>query len=167
MTDIETLRWTAEHLLPLQQADWLTKAMEILRKDFQRIGETFPDSIDIVFDFYPYSGNMGILWMGCYSDSYSDSHCVRKGGKPVTSHPQIHINPTLTSLCALDILVHELVHAATPENLGHSKRFREVAAAIGMDDKGTASGAEEVLLKRLVEIRNILGPFPLVTDCVR
>lgn len=162
LTDIETLRWTAREILPERQSDWLTKAMEMLREDFKKIGETFPDSIDIVFDFYPYSGNMSILWMGCYNASAY----LRKGGKPLISHPQIHINPTLTSLCALDILVHELVHAATPEDLGHGDRFREVAAAIGLDDKGTASSAEEDLMQRLIEIRNILGPYPLVTDCL-
>lgn len=82
----------------------------------------------------------------------------------LTQH-HIFVNPTVTSLMALDILVHELVHAVVQEP-GHSERFKEVVAAIGLDDKGTASSAEEVLMKRLIEIRNILGAYPLVTDCL-
>ncbi len=80
---------------------------------------------------------------------------------------RIFINPTIDGLDALDVLVHELVHVVTEEEEGgHDGMFRRVAAAIGMDDKGTASGAEGILLGRLREIQRILGRYPLVFDLV-
>jgi hypothetical protein len=77
----------------------------------------------------------------------------------------IHINPTVNGLWALDILVHEMVHSVVCRE-GHGMRFQQVAAAIGLDDTGVTAGAEEVLLKRLRDIHEILGSYPLVFDCV-
>jgi hypothetical protein len=148
MTDIETLQWTAKEVLPLQQSVWLTKAMEILKEDFQQIGESF-SGITILVD-YPYHGP-SFYWLGTYRYS------VRT----------IFINPSVDGLMALDILVHELVHAAVGiEEGGHGEKFLAVAAAIGLDDSGPTAGAEETLLKRLRAIQEILGRYPFVFDCL-
>lgn len=154
MTDIETLRWTAKNLLPRYQSDWLTKGMEILRKDFEQIGETFPEGIDIRVD-WPDRG-ISPSWFGLYHRDTWDDEVFRR----------IYISPTVDGLLALDILVHELVHAATEEDPGHGERFKEIAAAIGIDVKGTASGAEEVLMQRLRDIQETLGSYPVVFDCL-
>ena len=136
----------------------------MLRLDFAQIGEEFPEEINIIVDFPPHhpvdKSNMDVSWMGLYSEV----EFPEIGDNPVITHHWIHINPTSTGLYALDTLTHELVHATT--NDGHGDRFREVAAAIGLDDRGTASSAEEALMQRLIKIRNILGPYPLVTDCL-
>jgi hypothetical protein len=148
MTELETLRWTAKEILPRKQADWLTKAVEILREDFNQIGEPF-SKITIIVD-YPYGG-LSLSWLGSYR----------------YTKQTIFINPTVGGLMALDILVHELVHAVVPvTEPAHGERFHEVAAAIGLDDDGPTAGAEEVLLKRLREIQEILGSYPLVFDCL-
>ena len=150
MTDIETLRRAAREILPLQQRDWLKRGLKHLRKDFRKIGNAIPRSIYIKVDFPPYYPVYN--WLGSCT-TIADCHII-------------HINPTVTGLLALDTLVHELVHAVVGGKYGHGRQFLEVAAAIGLDDDGPTAGAEEVLMQRLIEIRNILGPYPLVTDCL-
>lgn len=149
MTDIETLRWTAREILPLKQRDWLLKALEILREDFLQIGEMIPDDID-VFVEYPIYWEISDNWLGTYWSIDKD----------------IYINPSVNGLWALDILVHELVHAVVGGAVGHDKEFQTIAAAIGLDDTGITAGAEAVLLKRLKDIQETLGSYPLVFDCV-
>ena len=73
----------------------------------------------------------------------------------------------MDGITALDILVHELVHAAVGCECGHSETFYTIADAIGLDNGGITASAEEVLLKRLRDIQEILGPYPEVFDFVR
>ena len=155
MTEIETLQWTAHEILPKQQSEWLGRAMEMLRVDFDQIGVPIPEDIIISVN-YP-DARLPYNWLGTYRRRYWDSG-------PITQH-KIFINPTVDGLMALDILVHELVHAVVKET-GHDGEFMEIAIAIGLDDDGPCAGAEEVLLKRLREIQEILGSYPLVFDCL-
>ena len=155
MTDIETLRWTSQEILPIHQGEWLGKAMEMLRVDFDQIGVPIPKEIDISVD-YP-DGRLPYNWLGTYRRRYWD-------GGPIIQH-RIFINPTVDGLMALDILVHELVHAVV-DDTGHGDEFMEIASAIGLDDDGPTAGAEEVLLKRLRDIQETLGSYPLVFVCL-
>ncbi len=152
MTDLETLRWTARTILPLHQSDWLTKAVEILERDFGMVGEEYPGDIDIRVDFPGWG--IGTAWLGTYHRNAEVG--IRR----------IFINPTIGGLLALDVLVHELVHAVTEEGGGHGGMFMRVAKAIGMDDGGTTAGAKEDLLQRLRDIQQTLGSYPLVFDFV-
>ncbi len=167
MTDIETLRWTAREILPIRQSEWLDRAVDTLRVDFAQIGETFTDNITI-FSQYP-EGNERLSdgWLGQYFAT----------GCPTSEnlhHSWILINPTVNGLLALDILVHELVHAVAGiiEELpsgrwdNHGPRFHVVAAAIGMDDTGPTAGAKKELLRRLREVQESLGPYPVIFDCL-
>jgi hypothetical protein len=150
--NIETLREAATRL-PEYQASWLRSAVRYLRKDFREIGYPLPHGIqiDVSFPTYPRK-KVGSNWMG--------SHW-----RPFDTH-LIHINPTLTGLWALDILVHELVHAVAPEKAHHGGEFMKIAKAIGLDDSGPSAEAKDPLMRRLIAIRNTLGPYPLVTDCL-
>ena len=132
--------------------------MKILEWDFENIGEPFPGDIDIRVDFP--GRNIHTCWLGLYRHKYVD-HATDEG-----IFRRIFINPTIDGLMALDVLVHELVHAVTEEEGGHGGMFKRVARAIGMDDRGSASGAEKDLLQRLREIQQRLGSYPLVFDFV-
>jgi hypothetical protein len=41
-----------------------------------------------------------------------------------------------------------------------------LATAIGLDDNGPTALAKKPLMKRLIQIRNTLGSYPLVFDCL-
>ncbi len=161
MNDFETIRWTAQEILPLKQSEWLSNATDMLREDFKQIRETFPDEIHITVD-YP-STEVSYSWLGQYQETFEMPE--RGNLSVITEMTQYHIfvNPTVDGLLSLEILVHELVHAVAGAEAGHGEHFREVAAAIGVR-MFCCVGAKKVLLRRLRDIQEILGAYPLVTD---
>jgi hypothetical protein len=62
----------------------------------------------------------------------------------------------------LDILLHELIHAAVGTEEGHRGEFKRVATALGLSGKMTATIAEpgSELHARLSRIARDLGPYP-------
>lgn len=107
----------------------------------------------------------GLQWSIIGWGAYITQFYPEKDDLPELTLHWLYINPTVDGLTALDILVHELVHASIEED-GHGEQFMEVASAIGLDDKGPSAGAEVILLKRLRDIQEMLGSYPLVFDCL-
>lgn len=62
----------------------------------------------------------------------------------------------------LDILLHELIHAAVGTEEGHRGEFKRVALALGLQGKMTATIAEPgtELHGKLSRIARELGPYP-------
>ena len=76
--------------------------------------------------------------------------------------PQVWICPTQgEDLRVLDILLHELIHCATPGEK-HGGDFKRIAKAIGLTGKMTATVVEEgsYLHDRLKGLSQSLGPYP-------
>lgn len=74
--------------------------------------------------------------------------------------PQVFISPVIDDGArALDILAHELVHACTP-GAGHKTPFKQLAIAIGLTGKMTATVAGPELTARLNSLLTELGPYP-------
>lgn len=74
--------------------------------------------------------------------------------------PQVFISPVIDDASrALDILVHELVHACTP-GAGHKTPFKQLALAVGLSGKMTATIAGPELTVRLNAMALELGPYP-------
>jgi hypothetical protein len=61
---------------------------------------------------------------------------------------------------ALDVLAHELVHAAVGNECGHRGPFKTLARAIGLEGKLTATTAGPELEKHLKGIVKTLGKYP-------
>jgi hypothetical protein len=61
---------------------------------------------------------------------------------------------------ALDVLVHELVHAVDDCKSGHKKPFVTAARAVGLEGKPTATHAGPALLVALQGLASTLGPYP-------
>ena len=76
-------------------------------------------------------------------------------------HPAIFISPILDDpVRILDVLLHELVHAAVGLEHGHRGQFAKVAKACGLVGKPSATTAGEGLSLRLNAISESLGPLP-------
>jgi len=75
--------------------------------------------------------------------------------------PAIFVSPILEDpVRILDVLLHELVHAAVGVECGHRGRFVAVARACGLKGKPTATVAGERLRPRLNALHEALGPLP-------
>jgi hypothetical protein len=69
-------------------------------------------------------------------------------------------NPADPTDGVLQVLLHELCHAALPEDTGHKKPFAKLAAAVGLEEPWTATTASAGLEPKLKEIATALGPYP-------
>jgi len=82
------------------------------------------------------------------------------GAAAKDGHANIFVCPTQgDAVRVLDILLHELLHAATP-GAGHKGAFVKAAKAVGLLKPWTATTAGEVLREQLVRIAAQLGPYP-------
>jgi len=88
------------------------------------------------------------------------SRCISKGGVN-----EIFLNPLYfcreNSTRVLDVLAHEMIHAIDDNKHGHGKEFREMALAIGLTGKMTATVASDELNEKLEAIIKEIGcEFP-------
>lgn len=75
--------------------------------------------------------------------------------------PAIFVSPILDDpVRILDVLLHELIHAAVGLEHGHRGRFAAVAKACGLIGKPSATTAGEGLKLRLNAIADALRPLP-------
>jgi hypothetical protein len=136
----------------MNREEWLNQAVHRLRADFQEQAECeLPEKIRVTCG-WPSKGGRGKknrTTGECWPCKSSEDHHFEIFISPMESNP----------LNVLGILVHELVHTATPGE-GHKKPFRDVAIAVGLEGKMTATTSSEMLLVRLTLLKDQLGLYP-------
>jgi hypothetical protein len=75
---------------------------------------------------------------------------------------EVFISPALANpVEVLDVLAHELVHAACEPGVGHGPVFAAICRKIGLTEgKPTQARAGEKMLEELAELAKRLGPYP-------
>ena len=74
---------------------------------------------------------------------------------------EIFIHPELDDALRVgDVLAHELIHAHLDCNYGHKKPFRDIAVAIGLTGKMTATICGDELKPKLESMVKKLGKYP-------
>jgi hypothetical protein len=132
--------------------EWLNAATDLLRPDFDAVGAEVPVKVRATCGWPSQGGRPGAKQRigECWPPK-----CSEEG------YTEMFINPMLSeALEALDVLVHELVHAAVGCEEGHKGQFRVVAKAMGLEGKMTETVAGETLMVRLREIEKELGEYP-------
>jgi hypothetical protein len=132
----------------MNREDWLHSAAEELRPVFAGHGFPLPDKIRFTCGFP--AGSRGGKRIGeHWSPSASDDQ----------TH-EILISPVLDeAIRVLDVLAHELCHAATLGD-GHGKRFGKIARLIGLEGKLTATTGGEQFKRDMTNILQGLGAYP-------
>ena len=74
-------------------------------------------------------------------------------------HAEIFVSPELPAMRAADVLLHELIHAATP-NAKHGGAFKRIAKACGLTGKMTATIAGPELLAKLTAALAKMPEYP-------
>jgi hypothetical protein len=137
--------------LSSERIAWLEKAYALLRSEL--LPEA-PERVTISFGF-PSKGarpsrNQRI---GEYANFLQDCDA---GPGLLTLHPTIFQDPSRV----LDVLLHEMIHAARP-NDGHRKDFPRLAKRVGLTGKMTATVAGPELRERLsAMLADKLPPMP-------
>lgn len=126
--------------------EWLNKAATQIRKHIKSTTGVVVPAVRISVGF-PYRGRsntIGQCWAGA----------AVKDGKPA-----IFISPVLTDTArVLDVLAHEMVHAAFPME-GHKGEFSKTAKAIGLVAPWTATTASPEFAKTLKAIAKRIGRY--------
>lgn len=128
---------------------WLLAAVLKLKPLLKKAGVEMPEKYAVSCGF-PKSRNkaIGQCW---------DPTCTDDG----TIH--MFISPSIQKATrVLDILIHEMIHAAVGLECKHRGKFRIVAKVIGLEGKMTATtvSEENPLMEHLEAIVKALGPYP-------
>ena len=80
-------------------------------------------------------------------------------GTASDSRPQIFISPRLDAAQALETLLHEMIHHATPGD-GHRGRFGALASLVGFLVPWHETPPTPELRQLLATVLDVLGPYP-------
>jgi hypothetical protein len=129
--------------------EWLNAAIVLLGPLFEEAGAPIPDKVRVSIGFCS-TGRKSSRVGECWDNAAS-----------ADSHFEIFIRPEIGDpIKALDVLSHELVHAAVGLKAGHGAPFKRVALAIGLTGKMKSTVAGEALTAKLEAIHSKLGAFP-------
>lgn len=130
---------------------WLHNAIDALRPRFVEVGMPIPERIHISVGFgYGAKAESAKILGECWS---------RVASKDGVNH--IFISPEVGDTARiLDILIHELVHAADNNQSGHKGAFAEAATRLGLTGKMTATTASVPLMAEMMCLAETLGEYP-------
>ncbi|RLB40896.1 MAG: hypothetical protein DRH30_07920 [Deltaproteobacteria bacterium] len=147
---------------------WLESAIQVLRPEFARaqrsIRVDFPKRYSKIKCTLPKKLKITCGWPS-HRGTASRRRVLGQCWNPVVStgkHTEIFISPFIEkSSRVLDIILHELIHAAIGTEEGHKHMFKTVMIALGLEGKPTATVASEELEKHFRKvIIPQLGKYP-------
>jgi hypothetical protein len=131
---------------------WLQKAIDEFRPLFKQAGAEIPATVHVTCGWPSKKATsekaraLGECWP-------SEASAARVN--------EIFISPCLSSAeKVLDVLSHELCHAADDCASKHGAAFKRIATAIGLEGKMTSTHAGPALLEVINEIIEKLGDYP-------
>jgi len=128
---------------------WLNEAVKLFGPLFIEAGAPLPSKIRVSIGFCS-TGRKSSGVGECWGDEASEDR-----------HFEIFLKPEIEgAIMALDILAHELVHAAVGIKAGHGAAFKRVALGIGLAGKMRSTVAGPELNRKLHAIHAVLGEFP-------
>jgi hypothetical protein len=132
----------------MNRETWLNNAMQALKPYFTSAGASLHGDIRIAVGF-PLGGFEKIAGQ-CFKRDVS---------KDKTN--EIFISPLIDDPWrALDILVHELIHASDNCFSGHNKHFASIARALGLEGKPTTTFGGDDFKRRYKTLIAKLGDYP-------
>lgn len=127
---------------------WLQDAAKVLRQRIRQTSGVKVPQVNISVGFPGGRGDKTGVIGQCWNKA------VIKNGRPT-----IFISPVLDDkVRILDVLLHEMVHAAHPM-AGHGAEFKATAVAAGLEGKMTATVASKALRRDLKALAKDLGPW--------
>ncbi|MCP9207787.1 SprT-like domain-containing protein [Streptomyces cucumeris] len=138
----------------MTREEWLHMAIDALRPEFAKIEFPLPQRVHVSVGFgYGAKRESATILGQCWARRVSEDD---------VNH--IFISPELNDTArVLDVLIHELVHAADDCQSGHKGAFATAAKALGLTGKMTATVATPELSEKLRELAKALGPYAHAT----
>ena len=139
----------------LTREDWLNKSKDLLQSGvFKTAKITIPKDVKISCGFA--LGTRKTQGKRCRTLGVCHNRASSTAGVN-----EIFMSPQNDdTLKTLGVLAHELIHAVDDCKNGHGKVFREMAHAIGLEGKMTATTESPALIVELEKIALKLGNYP-------
>lgn len=130
--------------------EWLRAGVEAMKPLLEETGVKMPKKYHVTVSWNKGSGDKGIGQ--CFDASCSNDGAPHMSVSPCQADP----------LRVLDILLHEMIHAACGTACGHKGEFKRVALALGFEGKMTATYVTDKspLLPKLKAVAKTLGDYP-------
>lgn len=130
---------------------WLHSAIDALRDRFAEVGMPLPEKIHVSVGFgYGSKRESAVILGQCWS---------REASEDGINH--VFISPEVNDTArVLDILIHELIHAADNNTSGHKGAFAEAATRLGLEGPMTATRASITLAAEMMTLAAALGEYP-------
>lgn len=145
-----------------ERQDWLERVVKALRPYFKERGYEVPDNVRISIGFPRGAHGRGRAIGQCWYAEGSDDE-----------HNEVFISPELgqvkkadkaklleRSVLVVGTIVHELCHTIGGPKAGHKRAFREIATAVGLEGKMTATTAGDDVADWTKEFCKKHGTFP-------
>lgn len=132
----------------MNREEWLKAAEKLMTPWIEAEGHEYPEKTRVACG-WPKGGRQRIG--ECWSNADSADQTF-----------EMFISPALADASRVcDILLHEMVHAALGIAAGHKKPFKDLATALGLEGKMTATVAGEALQARIAaEVLAVLPLYP-------
>lgn len=130
---------------------WLHSAIDALRPRFAEVGMPIPEKIHVSVGFgYGAKRESSVILGQCWA--------ARASADGVN---HLFISPELDDTArVLDVLIHELIHAADDCKSGHRGAFAEAATRLGLEGPMTATQASVTLAFEMMTLAAALGDYP-------
>lgn len=141
--------------------EWLNAAITAFRPTFERLING-TDSLDTVYGI-PEDTRVSVGF-GYASRGQCAKNIAGQTWSRLTTEdnsPAVFVSPLIADpILVLATLVHELIHVALDCEDGHTKRFRTMAIALGLEAPLTCVVPGELLKMELEALSEFLGPYP-------
>lgn len=136
----------------MNRESWLTLLAAKVAPWFAELGQPVPEGIRLSCGFPSRLGlgarnrRVGECWDGSVS---------------AAGHREIFISPVLDDPVEVaQVIVHELLHAALPDGVGHRGAFPRLARALGLEGRPSATLPGDAFRARIAPILVEVGPYP-------
>jgi hypothetical protein len=132
---------------------WLQALIAEMRPVFAKHGATIPENVRVSCGFPSVGGRSGFK-----------RQTIGECWSPIRSEDgswEIFINPTLAKpMRVAGVTGHEMIHATVGLEAGHRGPFKQLALAIGLTGRMSATTEGEDFIRTFTPILEDLGPYP-------
>lgn len=132
-----------------QREAWLVKATRRIIQRWAKLGVTVPTDVQLSCGF-PGGGSARRRIGECWPRSRSAKNINQVFVSPLLDEP----------MKALDVLGHELLHAADNCESGHGGNFGRLSAMVGYSGGKNSAAVSQDALRFLARLIKSLGPYP-------
>jgi hypothetical protein len=139
--------------------DWLYAAAALLAPLMKIHGAEMPEKFQISTGWAKGGGRKHSIGQ-CFDKTWTENGTYHLFICPTLAHAVGNMNDGCHGI--LETLLHELIHASVGIKEKHRGRFKEIAIAVGLEGKMTATGVNPgtILHGQLLTIESQLGPYP-------